>query len=76
MDHELDEIGPPSEEIVRVGSHHGPCEPPPWSIATSDLTSENGIVGRFSTIASGIAIAPAHLRPSRQWTRTFYGTLA
>lgn len=36
MDHGLDEIASPTGEIVRVGSHHGPCEPPPWSRATSD----------------------------------------
>jgi hypothetical protein len=38
MDHELDEIAAPNSEIVRVGSHRGPCDPPPWRLATSDGT--------------------------------------
>ncbi|MDQ3694899.1 MAG: RES domain-containing protein [Chloroflexota bacterium] len=41
MEHGLDEIGPPAEAIVRVGFHHAPCDPPPWSIVASDLTFAN-----------------------------------
>lgn len=41
MEHGLDEIGPPRGEIFRVGSHHGPCAPPPWTKAASDLTFGN-----------------------------------